>query len=216
MRQPGRMRFNNLVAAFLGLALVSCDSLTADRFYPVDEDSTTGFAIYRSNQPDSAMLKQWCAAGITEIFALNGEASKYEQELKKVCPTAKVVYNVAQDADSPTDAGFLAQFDQSVEQAKLSGGHVLIHCSCGCHRTGRLAAYYRMKYNDWTAEHAIQEMNQIGDFMAMHPSLPAQVRGMDDFIHARACDETYAKQDMCVQPAPASLPAKPIDKVAQK
>ncbi len=39
---------------------------------------------------------------------------------------------------------------------------VLLHCHAGLHRTGVLAAIYRMEYQGWTAERAWQEMRAHG------------------------------------------------------
>jgi hypothetical protein len=39
---------------------------------------------------------------------------------------------------------------------------VLIHCKAGLHRTGCLAAVYRMEYEGWTTRQAITEMKQNG------------------------------------------------------
>jgi protein-tyrosine phosphatase len=39
---------------------------------------------------------------------------------------------------------------------------VLIHCKAGLHRTGCMAAIYRMEYQGWTPRQAIQEMKRHG------------------------------------------------------
>ncbi len=39
---------------------------------------------------------------------------------------------------------------------------VLIHCRAGLHRTGLLAAVYRMEYEGWSKERAIQELKDNG------------------------------------------------------
>jgi tyrosine-protein phosphatase SIW14 len=39
---------------------------------------------------------------------------------------------------------------------------VLIHCQGGVHRTGAVAAMYRMRYQGWQAEEAITEMDLFG------------------------------------------------------
>jgi tyrosine-protein phosphatase SIW14 len=39
---------------------------------------------------------------------------------------------------------------------------VLVHCFAGIHRTGTMCAIYRMEYNGWTAERAMEEMQLYG------------------------------------------------------
>jgi hypothetical protein len=39
---------------------------------------------------------------------------------------------------------------------------VLIHCRAGLHRTGCMAAVYRMEYQGWTPEQAVEEMKEHG------------------------------------------------------
>lgn len=155
-------------------------------------DSAGSYGIYRSGQPEESEVRNWCKLGIRQVFALNGKADRYATVLKETCPEAQIVYNVDQNADAPTDAAFLQLFDAAVAKARLDGTKILFHCSCGCHRTGRLAAYYRMKFNGWTAEAAIDEMLNTGHNMDDHSTLPAQVRSMEDWINGRACSQEPA------------------------
>jgi tyrosine-protein phosphatase SIW14 len=39
---------------------------------------------------------------------------------------------------------------------------VLVHCFAGIHRTGGYVSIYRMHYQGWTAEEAIEEMERMG------------------------------------------------------
>ena len=39
---------------------------------------------------------------------------------------------------------------------------VLLHCRAGLHRTGVLAAVYRMEYQGWTPAQAIDELKAYG------------------------------------------------------
>jgi protein-tyrosine phosphatase len=41
-------------------------------------------------------------------------------------------------------------------------GGVIFHCSAGHDRTGVVAAYIRIKYEDWPVEQAIAEMRRLG------------------------------------------------------
>jgi hypothetical protein len=39
---------------------------------------------------------------------------------------------------------------------------VLVHCRAGLHRTGTLAALYRMEYEHWSLDQALQELLENG------------------------------------------------------
>lgn len=182
--------------AMVGLALPLFSCGTGLNRYSAVERADNGFGLYRSGQPDVAEVEALCKAGVTKIFALNGQAGRYAQALADKCPQAQVVYNHEQDPDSGLSREFLQIFDQAVQEAKATGKGVLIHCYCGCHRTGRLAAYYRMKYQGWTAEQAIEEMEAIGKDMDDHPSLPAQVLAMQEYINGRTCTQAA---NLCIR-----------------
>ncbi len=42
---------------------------------------------------------------------------------------------------------------------------VLIHCYAGIHRTGTMCAIFRMDYQGWTNDEAMNEMRTFGDTM---------------------------------------------------
>jgi Tyrosine phosphatase family len=46
--------------------------------------------------------------------------------------------------------------------ADSKGGGVLFHCAAGHDRTGIVAAYIRMKYQQWPVQQAIEEMRRLG------------------------------------------------------
>jgi tyrosine-protein phosphatase SIW14 len=65
-----------------------------------------------------------------------------------------------------TNAGFRPA-DESVNTYRQvmddpSNYPVLIHCFAGIHRTGAFCAIYRMEYQHWTNERAIQELRESG------------------------------------------------------
>ncbi|MGE3975428.1 MAG: dual specificity protein phosphatase family protein [Bdellovibrionales bacterium] len=174
------------VFGFFFCTLTLSVSATAKNLQLIDK-SDTGFAIYRSGTPSANDLRQMCSLGITEIAVLSGDADVVEKKLQSHCPTLKVVYNVRQNARVTLTAKFIESFDTWVQDAQKKGKKIAFRCSCGCHRTGRLAAYYQMKYQNKTFAEAIQIMNQYGKMMWMFPELKPQVRGMSDYIHKQPC-----------------------------
>ncbi len=158
--------------------------------HPIDKDSKTGFALFRYSIPKTPFdMLHLCGLGITEVMVMsgNGESTEKSDYLKKYCPGIKIIYDVSQDPRKPVDAAFLDQFDSWVARAKAEGRKIAFRCNCGCHRTGRLAAYYRMKYQGYNAVQAWAELYDIGKWMFLYPNLDKQVFALETFIQQRPC-----------------------------
>jgi len=155
------------------------------------KDAPPAFRLYRSGAPSKETFAKWCSKyKIDEVIDMAGTASKRELAFQKqgICPSIKVVYSETQDVNQPVTEEFLQFFDQEIEKAKISNAGVLFRCACGCHRTGRLAAYYRMKYQNLTPDQAINEMNKNGKGMAANEAtLVGQINALNDYIHGRPC-----------------------------
>ncbi len=132
---------------------------------------------------------------------MSGNADVYEARyISKHCPDMKIVYNDQQDERVLLSAEFLQDFDRWITRNRAQKIKVLFRCNCGCHRTGRLAASYRMTYNGYSADQAIAEMNRLGYRMKSkrHRSLPFQVRAMKDHIDGKPCSQ---EKQYCVAAA---------------
>jgi hypothetical protein len=162
----------------------------------IDNDETTGFALYRTSAPDAGDMRRFCKLGITEMMVLSGTAAKHEIRHAKECPTLKVIYNVAQSTKVPVSRGFLNAFDDWVKDAQVQGKKIAFRCECGCHRTGRLAAYYQMKYQGLTLADAKAIMSRHGQWMLFFPHIYKQVNALSDFIYGRVCS---TKRKYCVR-----------------
>ena len=188
-----RKKFCNLFLTIACFMLSASYSLAApNNLHLIDEDKNTGFQIYRSGRPyvgAKRELRKWCRMGISEVFVLSGNGDKVEIKKQKACPGLKVQYDERQYINSNVTTDFLRQFDEWVLDAQAKGKKILFRCNCGCHRTGRLAAYYRMRFNQWSAQDAIQEMLDLGKFMKQHPMLPPQVRALEEYILGKPCSQ---------------------------
>ncbi len=128
-------------------------------------------------------------------MVLSGTANKHEYKYQTECPTLKVVYNEEQSTTVPVSARFLSFFDNWVGEAKAEGKKIAFRCECGCHRTGRLAAYYQMKYQKLTTADATVIMMKHGKFMWTQPQLVPQVRDLSSYIGGQPCEE---REKYCV------------------
>lgn len=184
-----------LITLLLSIFFVS--PVFAQNLHLIDSEPETGFAIYRMGQPDADEIKRLCDLGVEEIFVLSGNADKHELKHQDQCPSLRVVYNEKQNPKKPLTNEFLEDFDNWVSEARTVGKKIAFRCNCGCHRTGRLAAYYQMKYQKITASDAIAIMMKHGKWMILYPSLDNQVRALEDYIKGRECRQ---KTKYCVMP----------------
>lgn len=160
----------------------------ADAPRVVAEDPATGFGLYRSGRLSPADLKVLCDLGVEEILILDGEAGERECRLREsICPDMRVRYDYAQEEDHPVSADFLEAFDAWISEAQADGRKVAFRCRHGWHRTGRLAAYYRIRFEGASSAAATQEMQEIGHMMWKHPTLDPQVEAYSDIVAGRPC-----------------------------
>jgi protein tyrosine/serine phosphatase len=166
------------------------------------KDAPKAFRLYRSGAPTKETFAKWCSEyKIDEVIDMAGTAKEHELAYQKqgVCPNIKVIYSETQDANKPVTEEFLQFFDQEIGKAKLSKTGVLFRCTSGSHRTGRLAAYYQMKYQNLTPDQAINEMNKNGVAMPVYEkTLVAQVKALNDYIHGKPCSQP---KNLCVKKA---------------
>lgn len=180
------------IALGLSLPLVSLKAAgykDVKNIHLIDYEKDSGFAIYRYGGPDKKGVEGLCALGVDEVMVLSGDASDHEYKYQEACPNLKVIYNYKQSANIPLTVDFLNFFDQWVADAKANGKKIAFRCSCGCHRTGRLAAYYQMKYQKLVDADAIAIMLKHGKYMFLHPQLKPQVRALKDYLLGKPCEE---------------------------
>lgn len=178
-----------IVLMILGFSALSWGS----NLHLIEQDKDNGFAIYRYGDPNAKDIAEMKSLGISEVMVLSGNA--FDKENEGGVGGLKVFYNEEQDPNIPVTEDFLKTFDKWVEDAKDTGKKIAFRCECGCHRTGRLAAYYQMKYQNLTYEDATIIMNAHGHWMLFHRNLWPQVKAMEDYINGKPCS---VEQKYCV------------------
>ncbi len=158
-----------------------------NNFYLVDKNPATGFALFRASDINNQGMLLLKEHGVTEIFVLSGDADEHEFKHRDTYPALEVVSNEEQTNRVPLALSFIKKFDQWIQEAQAKGKRICIRCNWGAHRTGRLAAYYRMKYQGWTAQRAYEELEKEGIIMWKFPHLYWQVVALEDYIHSRPC-----------------------------
>lgn len=132
-----------IVICFMTLFMISGQTPSVKNFHKVDAD------FYRSAQPSKNEMKELEAFGIKTILNVRNfidddcEIKKTSLEQIKVSMRAKTVsYQNIKDA---------------MVAIKYAKKPILIHCLHGSDRTGATVAAYRVIFNKWTKEKAIEE-----------------------------------------------------------
>jgi tyrosine-protein phosphatase SIW14 len=132
-------------------------------------------SLYRGAQPRPEGMEQLRSLGITTIVDLRGEdsqKSEWERQQAEALGIRFVKIPVS---------GWAAPSDQQVVQfLSLFRGNpkekVYIHCRFGEDRTGVFVAAYRMAFDGWTPQQAINEMYFFGFNGLLHSSMKSFVR----------------------------------------
>lgn len=204
-----RARRRSVVAGVLApLLLAGCASDPSI----VDEDLHSGFVLYRSGRLAKEDLAALCARGLRELIVLDGSASERECRWRdQICPDLRIRYDHEQDARQAVEEEFLEAFDRWIGWAQQQGWPVAIRCTHGWHRTGRLAAWYRIRFLGWSLEDAGDEMMRRGQFMSRFPELVPQVAAMSELAAGEECtgDPGCPESSTALPPGLVEGPAGP-------
>jgi tyrosine-protein phosphatase SIW14 len=129
--------------------------------------------VYRSEQPSSKAFAEIQALGITDVLNLrNHHTDNDEAEGKRL-----KLHAVKMNAGSITPEQVL----QSLAIIKKSKGPIVIHCWHGSDRTGTIVAAYRMVFQKWPKEKAIDEFKNggYGYHSRIYPNLIKLLKSLD-------------------------------------
>ncbi len=133
--------------------------------------------LYRSAQPDAAGLRNLGTLGIRAVLSLRQTVS----DTPLAEGTGLKLYRV------PMKSRYVAEKNGAkVVQAMrdlregMTLGPVLVHCHHGADRTGLIAALWRILYEGWTVQAAIDEMIEGGyGFHPIWSNIPRYLRKVD-------------------------------------
>jgi protein tyrosine phosphatase (PTP) superfamily phosphohydrolase (DUF442 family) len=128
-----------------GPRAVKIESKYLSNFFQVSEN------LYRSAQPSASGMKELEGMGVKTVINLRYLHSDRD-ELKGTKLRYEHIRLTAADADDEHVAAFL----RIVAQKK--NGPFLVHCQHGSDRTGTMVAFYRIVFQGWDKEKAIDEM----------------------------------------------------------
>lgn len=119
-----------------------------ENMYQVD----TG--VYRSEQPDDEEFMALSKFGIKEVLNLR----EYHSDDDEAEKTNLRLHRIKIDTGSASEQ----QMIQALTIIKNRKGPILVHCWHGSDRTGAVIASYRVIFNNWSKEKAIDEMRNGG------------------------------------------------------
>jgi len=129
--------------------------------------------VYRAAQPDDDDIGDLKAIGIKEVLNLR----EYHHDNGELDGARLILKRVPMNAGEVTQA----QLIEALRIIKQRKGPILIHCWHGSDRTGVTVAAYRILFNHWSKQQALDEMihGGYGYHAGIFPNLVELVKKLD-------------------------------------
>jgi protein tyrosine/serine phosphatase len=140
-------------------------------------------SLYRGAQPYAEGLQQLKKLGITTIIDLRGEdAHKVDWERKQAEALGIRFIHLPVSGWSTPSNEQVAQFF-SIFRGNTNE-RVFVHCRFGEDRTGLFIASYRVAFDHWSPDQALNEMLAFGFNRMWHPSMASYVRSLPQLLQS--------------------------------
>ena len=131
--------------------------------------------LYRGSQPNERGIEQLKKIGITTIVDLRGERQgTVATERKRAEEHGMRFVNIRASGWSPPKDEELIQFFSLLQ--KQPREKLYVHCWLGNDRTGVFIAAYRIAFEHWSAERALEEMDFFHFKGFWHPAMKTYIR----------------------------------------
>ena len=144
----------------------SVEATHIENFHIVDK------GVYRSGQPTAEACKEMEKLGIKELLNLRN----YHSDKDVAKGTSLKLNRIAMNAHN-------CEWDKLVEAVRIiknRKGPIVIHCWHGSDRTGLVVALYRMVFQDWSKEEALNELeNGEYGFHKVYGNIKTFIKNMD-------------------------------------
>ena len=149
--------------------------------------------LYRGAQPHTEGMEALKKMGVTTIVDLRGEnAGLRESEKKEAESLGMRFVNIPVSGWAPPSNTQVAQFLTLFRDPKE---RVFVHCRFGDDRTGVFIAAYRMAYDGWPSQQAMNEMYFFGFNGFWHPSMKSFIRDFPALLKTAPALTEYARHD---------------------
>jgi protein tyrosine phosphatase (PTP) superfamily phosphohydrolase (DUF442 family) len=164
--------------------------------------------LYRGAQPQEVGFSELKLLGITTIVDLRSEdREKVEWERKHAESLGMRFVHIPVNGWSPPTDEQVAQFLSLLRDNP--GQKVFMHCHFGEDRTGVFTAIYRIAFDKWSADRAIQEMYFFGFNGLWHPSMKTFVRDFPARLNSSPALAPLRTPPSQPAPAKAAVPEQP-------
>jgi protein tyrosine/serine phosphatase len=134
-------------------------------FYQLDEK------VYRSAQPDKQGFQELKARGIRNVLSFRDHHSDDDGR-----DFGLNLYRVRMEAGDITDSKLI----EALRIIRDADGPILIHCWHGSDRTGLVSAMYRMVFQGWSKDAALDELMRGGyGYHSLYRNIPEYLRQAD-------------------------------------
>ena len=145
---------------------VPVEARYVSNFYKIDE------GVYRCSQPDARAFAELEGMGIKEVLNLRN----FHNDRTLAQNTNLTLHLVRMNAGD-SDWNKLAE---ALKIIKNRRGPIVIHCWHGSDRTGIVCALYRLVFQGWTKEAAIDELENGGyGYHAVYDNIKTFIRNVD-------------------------------------
>lgn len=127
--------------------------------------------LYRGAQPDLEGIQNLKRLGIKSIVNLRTSKGDRQEELALAKASGILCTNIPLNGIRRPKA---EEVQHVLAAIKALPGPVFIHCQHGCDRTGTIVACYRIEYEKWSNQAALDEAERYG--------ISKFERGMRNFI----------------------------------
>jgi protein tyrosine/serine phosphatase len=133
--------------------------------------------IYRSAQPSAEGFHNLAKIGVKTVINLRRTVD--DSPLAVGTGLALIHIKITTRHVTDENGAKIALALRALRDAK-STGPVLLHCTHGADRTGMIAALWRMLYQGWSRDQALEELQQGGfGFHAVWINIPQYLRHVD-------------------------------------
>ena len=146
--------------------------------------------LYRGAQPRIEGIEELKKMGITTIVDLRGEdPSRREREKQQAEALGMRFVNIPVSGWAPPSNEQVAQFLSLFRNNRKE--RIFVHCRFGDDRTGVFVATYRMAYEGWPPQQAMNEMYFFGFNGFWHPSMKSFIRDFPSRLKTAPALEPY-------------------------